>query len=170
MVAHLTLRSPGSRKPCLQLHPHRRHVLRRYAEARRVETEQRSGCVGALEHGVRGPRGVCCAPARLTGLVGLAWLRESVPDFVSWGELRSGNMESTAVGDVPLKLGAHYLYCHQGDCEHILVFSDARCGATMSAGHSVCHSFTCRGVVAGRTALWTLRTRWRSLCTPTRQW
>lgn len=35
-------------------------------------------------------------------------------------------MEETTFADLELQLGYPYLYQHQGDCEHILVFSDIR--------------------------------------------
>jgi len=35
-------------------------------------------------------------------------------------------MHDTRFGDVELSVGAHYLYCHQGDCEHIVIVTDVR--------------------------------------------
>lgn len=44
-----------------------------------------------------------------------------------WGSFQRSTMEGITFADLKVRLGAHYLYCHQGDCEHILVFTDARC-------------------------------------------
>ncbi|XP_077460983.1 snRNA-activating protein complex subunit 3 [Stigmatopora argus] len=35
-------------------------------------------------------------------------------------------MEDTTFEDLKIKLGFPYLYCHQGDCEHIVIITDAR--------------------------------------------
>ena len=35
-------------------------------------------------------------------------------------------MESSRFGDAAIRLGCHYAYCHQGDCEHIIVFTGVR--------------------------------------------
>eukprot|EP01138_Halocafeteria_seosinensis_P015325 gb/GECG01015641.1/.p1 GENE.gb/GECG01015641.1/~~gb/GECG01015641.1/.p1 ORF type:complete len:405 (+),score=40.75 gb/GECG01015641.1/:1-1215(+) len=43
-----------------------------------------------------------------------------------WGLLESKAMEKTRFNDLTMRLGAHYLFCHQGDCQHILVFTDMR--------------------------------------------
>lgn len=43
-----------------------------------------------------------------------------------WGLLESKPMEQTCFSDLTVRLGAHYLYCHQGDCQHIMVFTDMR--------------------------------------------
>ncbi|MBN3303795.1 SNPC3 protein, partial [Amia calva] len=42
------------------------------------------------------------------------------------GELRTARMEDTKFNDLKIKIGFPYLYCHQGDCEHVLVFTDIR--------------------------------------------
>ncbi|XP_068607607.1 snRNA-activating protein complex subunit 3 [Brachionichthys hirsutus] len=36
------------------------------------------------------------------------------------------NMDDTKFVDLTLKVGFPYLYCHQGDCEHIVIFTDIR--------------------------------------------
>ena len=36
------------------------------------------------------------------------------------------NMENTKFNDINLRLGSHYLYCHQGDCEHCIIVTDMR--------------------------------------------
>ncbi len=43
-----------------------------------------------------------------------------------WGRVTSATMSGTRFRDLAVRVGAHYLYCHQGDCEHLLVFSDMR--------------------------------------------
>ncbi|XP_070543103.1 snRNA-activating protein complex subunit 3-like isoform X2 [Ptychodera flava] len=35
-------------------------------------------------------------------------------------------MEETNFNDLSIKLGKPYLYCHQGDCEHVIAFADLR--------------------------------------------
>jgi snRNA-activating protein complex subunit 3 len=35
-------------------------------------------------------------------------------------------MEETNFADLEIQLGYPYLYLHQGDCEHVMVFSDIR--------------------------------------------
>ena len=35
-------------------------------------------------------------------------------------------MNSCKLGDLPIRLGAHYLYLHQGNCFHSIIFSDMR--------------------------------------------
>jgi len=42
------------------------------------------------------------------------------------GIFTSKNMEETTFADLNIRLGYPYLLCHQGDCEHILIFSDMR--------------------------------------------
>ncbi|CAG2100113.1 unnamed protein product [Medioppia subpectinata] len=42
------------------------------------------------------------------------------------GPFKACLMESTKFSDLEIQLGYPYLYQHQGDCEHILVFSDIR--------------------------------------------
>jgi hypothetical protein len=58
----------------------------------------------------------------------VAWshrrLREGVA--TGWGLLQAGSMADTTFAQLRIRLGAHYLYCHQGHCQHILVFMDAR--------------------------------------------
>lgn len=43
-----------------------------------------------------------------------------------WGRLVAGDMAATRFIDLKPRLGAHYLFAHAGDCEHIMVFTDAR--------------------------------------------
>ncbi|XP_061573683.1 snRNA-activating protein complex subunit 3 [Cololabis saira] len=35
-------------------------------------------------------------------------------------------MEDTLLADLTVKVGFPYLYCHQGDCEHLVIFTDIR--------------------------------------------
>lgn len=42
------------------------------------------------------------------------------------GELRSAKMEETRFIDLNIRLGQPYVYVHQGDCEHIIVFPEIR--------------------------------------------
>jgi hypothetical protein len=43
-----------------------------------------------------------------------------------WGPLQARRMRGVRFSDMCVRLGAHYLYVHQGSCEHILVFTDCR--------------------------------------------
>lgn len=44
----------------------------------------------------------------------------------SIGPFGSAVMEQTRFIDLQLRLGQPYVYMHQGDCEHLIVFSDMR--------------------------------------------
>lgn len=46
-------------------------------------------------------------------------------------------MNSCKLGDLPVRLGAHYLYLHQGNCFHSIIFSDMR---TLHNGGKTCFS------------------------------
>lgn len=48
------------------------------------------------------------------------------PEGSGWGSAEVGSMQRTRFGDLSLRVGAHYLYCHQRTCEHIIVVSDIR--------------------------------------------
>lgn len=51
-----------------------------------------------------------------------------------WGPLQLASMD-TPVSSLAVRLGAHYLYAHADNCEHILVFVDARLlSSTADAG------------------------------------
>ena len=39
---------------------------------------------------------------------------------------RPADMASTKFEDIELRLGYPYLYCHHGNCEHLVIFSDIR--------------------------------------------
>lgn len=38
----------------------------------------------------------------------------------------SGSMSESTFSDLSIRLGSHYLYGHQGDCQHVLIFTDVR--------------------------------------------
>mgnify|MGYP002153712715 CR=1 FL=1 len=42
------------------------------------------------------------------------------------GPYKTKKMEDTTFLDLTLQLGQPYLYMHQGDCEHLIIFSDIR--------------------------------------------
>ena len=42
------------------------------------------------------------------------------------GPFTSKLMETTTFNDLHVRLGHPYLYLHQGDCEHLIIFSDIR--------------------------------------------
>lgn len=42
------------------------------------------------------------------------------------GPLRSDLMENTTFNDLAVRIGAPYLYAHQGDCQHIIMVTDIR--------------------------------------------
>ena len=42
------------------------------------------------------------------------------------GLFTSKRMEDVVFEDLRVKLGYPYLYCHQGNCEHLLIFTDMR--------------------------------------------
>ncbi|XP_029913582.1 snRNA-activating protein complex subunit 3 [Myripristis murdjan] len=39
---------------------------------------------------------------------------------------RQGKMEDVLLADLEVKVGFPYLYCHQGDCEHLVIITDVR--------------------------------------------
>lgn len=43
-----------------------------------------------------------------------------------YGKFQSTRMEDFTFNDLCIKIGYPYLYCHQGDCEHVIVISDIR--------------------------------------------
>ncbi len=42
------------------------------------------------------------------------------------GPFEKGVMEHTKIEDLDVRLGYPYVFCHQGDHEHLISFSDAR--------------------------------------------
>ncbi len=43
-----------------------------------------------------------------------------------WGLVQSGDMAATRFEQLSVRIGAHYMYLHAGDCQHIVVFTDIR--------------------------------------------
>ncbi|XP_032162454.1 snRNA-activating protein complex subunit 3 isoform X2 [Mustela erminea] len=43
-----------------------------------------------------------------------------------YGKFQTAKMEDFTFNDLFIKLGFPYLYCHQGDCEHVIVITDIR--------------------------------------------
>ncbi|XP_063996703.1 snRNA-activating protein complex subunit 3 isoform X4 [Pogoniulus pusillus] len=43
-----------------------------------------------------------------------------------YGNLQSVKMEDYTFNDLSLKIGFPYLFCHQGNCEHIIIITDTR--------------------------------------------
>ncbi|XP_059512610.1 snRNA-activating protein complex subunit 3 isoform X2 [Myotis daubentonii] len=43
-----------------------------------------------------------------------------------YGKFKTAKMEDFTFNDLNIKLGFPYLYCHQGDCEHVVVITDIR--------------------------------------------
>lgn len=67
-----------------------------------------------------------------------AWSRDALEAGRSsgWGLLRSGSMSATTFDALSPRLGAHYVYTHRGNCQHIVVFADARLLSALP-GHDV---------------------------------
>lgn len=42
------------------------------------------------------------------------------------GHLKTARMEVTRFADLTISLGYPYVYQHQGNCEHLIIFADAR--------------------------------------------
>lgn len=42
------------------------------------------------------------------------------------GLFTSKRMEDVVFEDLKIRLGYPYLYCHQGNCEHLIIFTDLR--------------------------------------------
>ena len=57
----------------------------------------------------------------------IEWARQperfAVPGL---GLLKSSKMKETTFENLELRLGYPYLFCHQGNCEHIVIFKDMR--------------------------------------------
>ena len=54
----------------------------------------------------------------------LKWAREK--DHESYPDFQTAKMEDTKFLDLNVQLGVPYLYQHQGNCEHIIIFTDIR--------------------------------------------
>lgn len=53
------------------------------------------------------------------------WLAQGRSHFFT-GDMKCAKMEETIFNDLKVKLGFPYLYVHQGDCEHMITFTDIR--------------------------------------------
>lgn len=54
------------------------------------------------------------------------WMKSGQSKFWSKFTYQHSKMEETKFEDLKIKIGKKYLYCHQGDCEHILTFDELR--------------------------------------------
>ncbi|XP_061626790.1 snRNA-activating protein complex subunit 3 [Phyllopteryx taeniolatus] len=59
----------------------------------------------------------CCDISQTT----ITWVKAN--NFPSYSQAK---MEDTKLVDLKVKVGFPYLYCHQGDCEHIVIITDVR--------------------------------------------
>lgn len=66
--------------------------------------------------------------------------------------LSQPHLQSTRFSDLTLRLGARYLYCHQGTCEHTLVFTDVRYDCERAPAAAKPH------MASGKCTPWTART------------
>lgn len=57
-------------------------------------------------------------------------------------------MEDTRFVDLTVKVGFPYLYCHQGDCEHLVIITDIRLVLVLLQGLS------CRALSYFITYVW----------------
>lgn len=55
-----------------------------------------------------------------------------------YGKFQTANMEDLTFNDLNIKLGFPYLYCHQGDCEHVVVITDIRWVASVRIFYLFC--------------------------------
>lgn len=70
-------------------------------------------------------------PTKTPGEELRAWAAAHNPDDGSgtcngWGRFTMRPMEDTTFNDLAIRVGAHYVFSHHGDCEHVLMFSDLR--------------------------------------------
>ena len=68
----------------------------------------------------------CNASAAYTDPI-VAWAQHRKVELGGKGIVlnKTGGMR-TKIADIPFRLHKPYLYCHQGNCEHIVVFTDVR--------------------------------------------
>lgn len=57
--------------------------------------------------------------------------RFSRPEY---GIYSKKNMEATTFNDLSITVGVPYLYCHRGNCEHIMVVNDIRYDYSIECG------------------------------------
>lgn len=61
-----------------------------------------------------------------------SWLFPRRSTTVEWAKshnfpsYKKAKMEDTRFLDLRIKVGFPYLYCHQGDCEHLVIITDVR--------------------------------------------
>ncbi|XP_045145049.1 snRNA-activating protein complex subunit 3 isoform X3 [Echinops telfairi] len=67
-----------------------------------------------------------------------------------YGKFQAANMEDFTFNDLHIKLGFPYLYCHQGDCEHVVVITDIRL-----VHHDDCLDRTLYPLLTKKHWLWT---------------
>jgi len=65
-----------------------------------------------------------------------------------------GSMNETTFADLSIRLGSHYLFGHQGDCEHVFIFTDIR----------IKTSKDCQNALAYPTRPFQCKTRRRKCC------
>ena len=58
----------------------------------------------------------------------IQWSRSAIARHrpSGWGPIRAQSMSDVRLEQLHLRLGAHYVYVHAGDCTHIVVFTDMR--------------------------------------------
>jgi snRNA-activating protein complex subunit 3 len=58
---------------------------------------------------------------------------------IDWAKTRDfptfhqAKMEDTRFYDLKVKVGYPYLFCHQGDCEHVVIITDIRSEVILSS-------------------------------------
>ncbi|KAM6182195.1 snRNA-activating protein complex subunit 3 [Erethizon dorsatum] len=67
-----------------------------------------------------------------------------------YGKFQTARMEDFTFNDLNIKLGFPYLYCHQGDCEHVVVITDIRL-----VHHDDCLDRTLYPLLTKKHWLWT---------------
>ncbi|XP_028349811.1 snRNA-activating protein complex subunit 3 isoform X2 [Physeter macrocephalus] len=67
-----------------------------------------------------------------------------------YGKFQTAKMEDFTFNDLCIKLGFPYLYCHQGDCEHVVVITDIRL-----VHHNDCLDRTLYPLLIKKHWLWT---------------
>lgn len=72
-------------------------------------------CIHSLYH--------CCADDFSVFRTVIEWSESHDRGYVN---LQSSDMEDYTFNDLSLKIGFPYLFCHQGDCEHIVIITDIR--------------------------------------------
>ncbi|XP_031557356.1 snRNA-activating protein complex subunit 3-like [Actinia tenebrosa] len=55
------------------------------------------------------------------------WAKDSDEDWsTKLKEAQTKSMDESVFGELTIRLGYPYLYCHQGNCEHLIIFTDLR--------------------------------------------